>query len=67
MSDEPGAKYLMEELKLKPMLNMGMRLGEGTGCPLAFQIIEAALYTLDNMGTYEEGSMSSETLIDIRK
>ena len=67
LSDEPGAKYLMEELKLKPMLNMGMRLGEGTGCPLAFQIIEAALYTLDNMGTYEEGSMSSETLIDIRK
>lgn len=67
LSDEPGAKHLMEELKLKPMLNMGMRLGEGTGCPLAFQIIEASLYTLDNMGTYEDGSMSSETLVDIRK
>lgn len=67
LSDEPGAKYLMEELKLKPMLNMGMRLGEGTGCPLAFQIIEAALYTLDNMGTYEDGSMNAETLVDIRK
>ena len=67
LSDEPGAKYLMKELKLKPMLNMGMRLGEGTGCPLAFHIIDAALYTLDNMGTYEEGSMSSETLVDIRE
>ena len=67
LSDEPGAKYLMKELGLKPMLHMGMRLGEGTGCPLAFGIIEAALYTLDNMGTYEEGSMSSETLIDIRE
>ena len=67
LSDEPGAKYLMKELKLKPMLNMGMRLGEGTGCPLAFGIIEASLYTLDNMGTYEDGSMSSETLVDIRE
>lgn len=67
LSDEPGAKYLMKELELKPMLNMGMRLGEGTGCPLAFQIIEASLYTLDNMGTYEDGSMSSETLVDIRE
>ena len=67
LSDEPGAKHLMENLKLKPMLNMGMRLGEGTGCPLAFQIIEAALYTLDNMGTYEDGSMTSETLVDIRE
>lgn len=66
LSDEPGAKYLMEELKLKPMLNMGMRLGEGSGCALAFQLIEIALYTLDNMGTYEEGSMSSETLVDMR-
>lgn len=67
LSDEPGAKYLMEELNLKPMLNMGMRLGEGTGCPLAFHIIEAALYTLENMGTYEDGSMTSETLVDIRE
>ena len=67
LSDEPGAKYLMTELELKPMLNMGMRLGEGTGCPLAFQIIEASLYTLDKMGTYEDGSMSSETLVDIRE
>lgn len=66
LSDEPGTKHLMKELKLKPMLNMGMRLGEGSGCPLAFQIIEAALYTLDHMGTYEEGSISSEVLVDIR-
>lgn len=67
LSGEPGAKYVMEELQLKPMLNLGMRLGEGTGCPLAFQIIEAGMYTLENMGTFEEVSLSSSALVDIRE
>lgn len=67
LSNEAGAKYVMEELKLKPMLNMEMRLGEGSGCPLAFQIIEAAMFTLENMGTFEEATLSSETLVDIRE
>lgn len=66
LSEEPGAKHMMEQLKLKPMLSVGMRLGEGSGCPLAFQIIEAGLFTLENMGTFEEASISSETFIDIR-
>ena len=67
LSGEPGAKYVMDELKLKPMLNLGMRLGEGSGCPLAFQIIEAGIYTLENMGTFEEVSLSSSSLVDIRE
>ncbi len=67
LSGEPGAKYMMDELKLKPMLNLGMRLGEGTGCTLAFNIIEAGMYTLENMGTFEEVALSSSTLVDIRE
>ncbi|WP_313757025.1 nicotinate-nucleotide--dimethylbenzimidazole phosphoribosyltransferase [Tissierella sp.] len=67
LSGEPGAKHVAEELQLKPMLNLGMRLGEGTGCPLAFQIIEAGMYTLENMGTFEEVSLSSSALVDIRE
>lgn len=43
-----------------------MRLGEGSGCPLAFQIIEAAEYLLENMGTFDDVSMQSSCLIDIR-
>lgn len=67
LSAEPGAKYVLDELKLKPILNLGMRLGEGTGCPLAFQIIEAGLFTLENMGTFEAVSLSSSSLVDIRE
>lgn len=67
LSAEPGAKYVFDELGLKPILNLEMRLGEGSGCPLAFQIIEAAEYTLENMGTHDDVSMSDSYLIDIRE
>ena len=67
LSDEPGAKYVMNELSLKPMVYMNMRLGEGTGCPFAFMIIEAALYTLENMGTFEDAQVDSKVLINIRE
>ena len=66
LSKEPGAMYVMEELGFKPMLDLEMRLGEGSGCPLAFQIIEAALCIMDNMATFEEASIDSKVLIDIR-
>lgn len=67
LSDEPGAKYIFKELGLEPMLNLKMRLGEGSGCPLAFQIIEAALFTQENMGTFEEATIDGSVLLDIRE
>lgn len=67
LSAEPGAEYMMKELGLKPMLDLSMRLGEGSACPLAFNIIEAALYAMDNMATFEEATINSNCLIDIRK
>lgn len=67
LSKEPGSKLLMDELGLTPMLNLGMRLGEGSGCPLAFNILKASMYTLENMGTFQAASLSSEELIDIRE
>ena len=66
LSAEPGAAFAMKEIGLKPMLNLNMRLGEGSGCPLAFNIIEAALFTMDNMGTFEDATLDSEKYIDIR-
>ena len=56
-SAEPGSKKVMEALKLKPMLDLGMRLGEGTGAALAFNIIECALYAYKNMGTFEDANI----------
>lgn len=66
LSAEPGAEYMMKEIGLEAMLAMDMRLGEGTGCPLAFQIIEAALYTMENMGTFGDVMMANDFLVDIR-
>ena len=39
---------------------MGMRLGEGSGAALAFNIIEAANYTYENMATFDEVDMGRE-------
>ncbi|HLR35118.1 MAG TPA: nicotinate-nucleotide--dimethylbenzimidazole phosphoribosyltransferase [Tissierellales bacterium] len=66
LSKEPGAVYMMKEIGLNPMLHLNMRLGEGSGCPLAFQIIEAALYIMDNMATFEEATIDNKVLVDIR-
>lgn len=66
LSAEPGAIYIMEELALEPMINLKMRLGEGSGCPLAFQIIESALYAINNMATFEEAALDKSVYVDIR-
>lgn len=67
LSAEPGASYMMEELGLKPMLDLRMRLGEGSGCPLAFNVIEAALYAMEHMATFEEATIVSDFFVDMRE
>jgi len=67
LSKEPGIPYIMEILGLEPFLDLDLRLGEGSGCPLAFSIIESAIYTIFNMGTFQEANVDSATYIDIRK
>jgi nicotinate-nucleotide--dimethylbenzimidazole phosphoribosyltransferase len=66
ISEEPGFKYVMDYMGLKPFLALEMRLGEGTGCPLAFNIIEAAVEIINRMATFEEVDISSDFLIDMR-
>lgn len=56
-SAEPGTQRALKILNLEPVLNMGMRLGEGSGAALAFNIIEAANYTYENMATFDEVDM----------
>lgn len=67
LSQEPGIGYVMDILGLKPFLNLDLRLGEGSGCPIAFNIIESAIYTLLHMGTFEDAHVDSTTYIDIRE
>jgi|LGVF01.2.fsa_nt_gb nicotinate-nucleotide--dimethylbenzimidazole phosphoribosyltransferase len=51
-SAEKGAAFGSEFIGAKPFLNMGMRLGEGSGAAIAFNIIEGALYMNREMATY---------------
>lgn len=57
ISAEQGTQKALEILKLSPILNMDMRLGEGSGAALAFNIIEASNYTYKNMATFDEIDM----------
>ena len=56
-SAEPGSAKVLEALGLEPMLNLGMRLGEGTGAALAFHIIDAAISAYENMGTFGDANI----------
>ena len=53
-SAEPGARLLIEELGFSPVIQAGMRLGEGTGAVALFPILDMALAVYKNAATYED-------------
>ena len=57
---ELGHQIMLEWLGLEPLLDLEMRLGEGTGAVLAISIIEAACKTLDEMATFSEAGVSDK-------
>lgn len=67
ISEEQGAKICMEKLGLSPCLNMQMRLGEGSGCPIFFKMLEGAIFTTKNMGKFTDTKIAQTELTDIRK
>jgi nicotinate-nucleotide--dimethylbenzimidazole phosphoribosyltransferase len=52
-STEPGASIALAHLGLEPVLDLGLRLGEGTGACLAVPVLEAAARLLDEMATFD--------------
>jgi len=56
-SAEPGSCKVMEALGMEPVLNLGMRLGEGTGAAIAFHIIDAAFAAYERMGTFGDAQI----------
>ena len=60
ISEEPAYKLAMEKLGLKPMLMLEMRLGEGSGCPIAMGIVEQATAIMNDMMTFSEMQIESE-------
>ena len=59
-SVEIGHRAILEHLGLRPLLNLNLRLGEGTGAVLAFHLIEAATRILNEMATFEEAGVSEK-------
>jgi nicotinate-nucleotide--dimethylbenzimidazole phosphoribosyltransferase len=59
-STEPGHIYALSALGLEPLLDLGLRLGEGTGALLAFPVVEAAARTLSEMATFAEAGVSDK-------
>ncbi|BFT69936.1 nicotinate-nucleotide--dimethylbenzimidazole phosphoribosyltransferase [Paenibacillus sp. P36] len=60
LSQEQGHAKMLEAVGLSAMLQMDMRLGEGTGAVLAFNLIEAAGKIMREMATFESAGVSRE-------
>ena len=65
-SYEIGYRAAAAELGMEPWLNLNMRLGEGSGCPVAFQVMRAACAAMNDMATFEEASINDNYLENIR-
>src|SRR5690606_8870274 len=66
MSKEIGYNIAINNMGLEPMLNLDMRLGEGSGCPIAFSVINYACAMMNNMATFEEAEIEPSYLDKIK-
>jgi nicotinate-nucleotide--dimethylbenzimidazole phosphoribosyltransferase len=60
LSTEPGARRALEVLGLRPLLDLGLRLGEGSGAVLALPVVAAAARVLRDMATFDSAGVSGE-------
>lgn len=61
LSQEPGHRILLEHMGVKPVLQLDMRLGEGTGAVLTFPLIESAVRIYNEMATFGSAGVSEAT------
>ena len=66
-SYEIGYKLAMDALGLQPIFLLGMRLGEGSGCPLAFEVLSAACAVINDMATFDQAGIDDGYLEEIRQ
>lgn len=66
-SFEIGYKLAMDAMELEPMLLLGMRLGEGSGCPIAFEVLSAACAIINDMATFDQAGINDDYLDEIRE
>ena len=66
-SYEIGYKLAMDAMCLQPLFLLGMRLGEGSGCPLAFEVLNAACAIINDMATFDQAGIDDGYLDEIRE
>ncbi|MBO5324001.1 MAG: nicotinate-nucleotide--dimethylbenzimidazole phosphoribosyltransferase [Oscillospiraceae bacterium] len=66
-SYEIGYRLVMDAMELQPLFLLGMRLGEGSGCPLAFEILDAACAIINDMATFDQAGIDDSYLDEIRE
>src|SRR5690606_11078975 len=57
-SREPGHRMLLQALKVEPLIDLDLRLGEGTGALLAFPLLRCACAMMREMATFESAGVS---------
>lgn len=60
-SDEAGHRLMLNHLQARPLLDMGLRLGEGTGAVLAFPLVQSAVNFLNEMASFSEAGVSEQS------
>jgi len=66
-SYEQGFAHAAAALGIEPCLNLNMRLGEGSGCPIMFAVIDAACAVIRDMGTFEQANIDEQYLNEIKE
>ena len=66
-SEEKASGLVNRHMGMEPPLDLAMRLGEGSGCPLFFQLMEGAIYAMKNMGSMEDNAIDPGLLVNIEK
>lgn len=59
-SVEPGHRIALAKLGLEPLLDLGLRLGEGTGAAMAFPLVQAAARLLNDVATFDEAAVAGK-------
>jgi len=62
VSYEQGFSHAAKALGIEAPLNLGMRLGEGSGCPIMFAVIDVACAVIRDMATFEQGNIDDSYL-----
>jgi nicotinate-nucleotide--dimethylbenzimidazole phosphoribosyltransferase len=65
-SNEQGFAYAASALGVEAPLNLNMRLGEGSGCPIMFALMDTACAIIRDMGTFDDANIDEQYLNKIK-